>query len=84
MGTKISVNLNDSTAKFLDSVTNNRSAYINQLIEEKQKQAFEDKLRADYREQNDDPQWQAEIELWDCVAGDGLQGIEGMEQIEVD
>ena len=72
MGVRILVSLEEASLEFLDKVTKNRSEYINDLIREKQKQAFEQKLEADYREQSNDPEWQAEVELWDCVAGDGL------------
>ena len=60
MGVKISVNLEESSLKFLDRATSNRSAYINGLIREKEKEAFECKLEADYREQSNDLEWQAE------------------------
>ena len=50
MGVKISVNLEESSLEFLDKTTKNRSAYINSLIREKQKEAFEQKLEADYTE----------------------------------
>lgn len=83
MGVKISVNLEESSLEFLDKATNNRSAYINNLIREKQKEAFEQKLEADYREQSNDPEWQADVELWDCVVGDGLgKSVDGMTKLE--
>lgn len=85
MGVKISVNLEESSIEFLDKATKNRSAYINSLIREKQKEAFESKLEADYREQSKDLKWQAEVELWDCVAGDGLgELVDGMTKVEND
>jgi len=83
MGVKISVSLEESSLEFLDKTTKNRSAYINSLIREKQREAFEQKLEADYREQSNDPEWQAEVELWDCVAGDGLsESVDGMTKLE--
>lgn len=76
---KISINLDDSSLKFLDETTENRSKYINDLIQQQKKKAFEAKLEADYREQSNDKQWQAEIKLWDSTAGDGLNdSVEGM------
>ncbi len=78
---KISINLDASLLKFLDKTTNNRSAYISDLIRQQQKKAFEAKLEADYLEQSKDPEWQAEVELWDCAARDGLDdSVEGMVQ----
>lgn len=80
---KISINLDDSSLKFLDEITENRSKYINDLIQQQKKKAFEAKLEADYREQSKDKQWQAEIELWDSTAGDGLDdSVEGMVSYE--
>ncbi len=76
---KISINLDDSSLEFLDRVTKNRSQYINELIQQQRRKAFEAKLEADYREQSNDPEWQAEIELWHSTAGDGLDdSVEGM------
>ena len=47
------------------------------------KKAFYKKLEADYREQSNDPEWQAEIELWDCVTSDGLyESVGGMTKLE--
>ena len=80
---KISVNLDNSSLEFLDEVSNNRSKYINDLIERERKKAFEEKLEADYREQSNDPEWQAEVALWDCTAADGLDdSVDGMMRIE--
>ena len=83
MGVKISINLEQSSIEFLDQITDNRSAYINSLIQEQQKKVFEAKLEADYREQASDPEWQAEVEAWDCTSGDGLDdSVEGMVRLE--
>ncbi len=80
---KISINLDDSSLKFLDEVTDNRSNYINNLIQQEKRKAFEAKLEADYREQSSDPNWQAEVELWDSTAADGLDdSVEGMIRLE--
>ena len=76
---KISINLDESSLSFLDRVTDNRSSYINKLIQEESRKEMMARLEADYKEQSEDPEWQEEVELWDCVAGDGLDdSIEGM------
>ena len=72
MGRKITINLEDRSFEFLSKETNNRSAYINQLILEKKKEQFEAELSEAYREQNDDPEFRAAIEDWDCTVGDGI------------
>ena len=47
------------------------------------KKAFYKKLEADYREQSNDPEWQAEVEFWDCVTSDGLdESVDGMTKLE--
>lgn len=80
---KISINLDESSLIFLDRVTNNRSSYINRLIQQESRKEMMAKLEADYQEQSDDPDWQKEVELWDCVADDGLDdSVEGMLKYE--
>ena len=80
---KISINVEDSSLKFLDKVTNNRSKYINALIQREEKKAFEAKLEADYAEQSNDVEWQKEVKLWDSTAYDGLDdSVEGMTNYE--
>jgi hypothetical protein len=76
---KISINLDATSVEFLDEVTDNRSNYINQLIQQEKRKALTAKLEADYAEQNNDREWQAEIELWDSTASDGLDdSVDGM------
>ncbi|GAB4534352.1 MAG: hypothetical protein Tsb0014_20470 [Pleurocapsa sp.] len=76
---KISINLDESSLLFLDRVTDNRSSYINELIRAESRKEMMAKLEADYREQSEDPEWREEVELWDCVASDGLDdSVDGM------
>ena len=76
---KISINLDESSLKFLDKVADNRSSYINNLIQQEKRKAMMAELEAHYREQSNDPDWQAEVKLWDCTAGDGLDdSVEGL------
>jgi hypothetical protein len=72
MTTKITINLDDRVFEFLKQVTNNRSAYINNLLLEKEREQLEEKLRQAYREQNQDPEFQQSIKDWDTTVGDGL------------
>lgn len=64
---------------------NSESPNPDNYIREKQK-AFETKLEADYWEQSNDPEWQKEIELWDCTASDGLDDVDDIswEQLEAE
>jgi hypothetical protein len=78
---KISINLDESSLKFLDEVTNNRSSYLNNLLQQERKKAIMAQLKVEYLEQSNDPDWQAEVQLWDCTAGDGLDdSVEGLVQ----
>jgi metal-responsive CopG/Arc/MetJ family transcriptional regulator len=80
---KISINLDDSLLEFLDEVTDNRSKYINELIQQQKRQAMTAKLEADYAEQSSDEEWQAEVKAWDSTISDGLDdSVEGMVNYE--
>lgn len=72
MTTKITINIDDRAFEFLKQVTNNRSAYINNLLLDKERDHLEEKLRQAYREQNQDPEFQQSIKDWDVTVGDGL------------
>jgi hypothetical protein len=72
MTAKITINIDDRAFEFLKQVTNNRSAYINNLLLEKEREQLEDKLRQAYREQNEDTEFQQSIKDWDVTVGDGL------------
>ena len=72
MAAKITINIEDRAFKFLEQTTNNRSAYINNLLLEKEREQLESELRRAYREQNQDPEFQESIRDWDITVGDGL------------
>ncbi len=75
MAAKITINIDDRAFEFLKQVTTNRSAYINNLLLEKEREQLEEKLRQAYREQNQDPKFQQSIKDWDVTVGDGLNEI---------
>ena len=75
MPAKITINIDDRALKFLKQVTKNRSAYINQLLLEKEREQLQEELRRAYREQNQDLEFQQSIKDWDVTVGDGLDGI---------
>ncbi len=72
MAAKITINIEDRAYSFLEQITNNRSAYINSLLLEKEREQLEDELRQAYREQNQDPEFKQAIKDWDVTVGDGL------------
>ena len=75
MGAKITINIDDRALEFLKQATDNRSAYINQLLLEKEREQLKEKLRQAYREQNQDPEFQQSIKDWDVTVGDGLDAV---------
>ncbi len=75
MTAKITINIDNRAFEFLKQVTTNRSAYINNLLLEKEREQLEENLRQAYREQNQDPEFQQSIKDWDVTVGDGLDGI---------
>lgn len=75
MAAKITINVDDRALEFLKQVTSNRSAYINNLLLEKEREQLEAELRKAYREQNQDPEFQQSIKGWDMTIGDGLDAV---------
>ncbi len=75
MAAKITINIDDRAFNFLKQVTNNRSAYINNLLLEKEREQLENELRQAYREQNQDLEFQQSIKDWDVTVGDGLDAM---------
>lgn len=72
MSEKISITLDKDLLQFVDSETNNRSSFINQLLREKQRKVLKRDLRKAYAEQANDPEFREEVEAWDTVVGDGI------------
>jgi hypothetical protein len=69
---KIGISISDRSLEYLDSHTDNRSAFIEELVEAQRKKDFEKELENDYAELEKDPEFQSSVEDWDCVAGDGI------------
>ncbi len=75
MAAKITINIEDRAYSFLEQVTDNRSAYINSLLLEKERDKLEEELRQAYQEQNQDPEFKQAIFDWDVTVGDGLNEV---------
>ena len=75
MAAKITINIEDRAFNFLEQITDNRSAYINSLLLEKEREKLAHELRQAYREQNQDPEFQQAVKDWDVTVGDGLDEI---------
>ncbi|MGL6341157.1 MAG: type II toxin-antitoxin system MazE family antitoxin [Waterburya sp.] len=72
MTTKISITLDDDIVRFIDSQGDNRSKTINDLLVKAQQEKLKVDLKAAYIDQNKDPHFWSEFELWDSTIGDGL------------
>ena len=73
MKQKIAITLDQETLVFLNSIANgNRSNCLNQRLRQHQTESLkQDTIRA-LQEDLDDPNYQAELQDWDIVTGDGL------------
>jgi predicted nucleic acid-binding protein len=71
---KISITLDEEVLAFIDSKTKNRSQLINQVFAKLKKQDALVQLEQAYVEQSRDPEEIEEIELWDLVVGDEIDG----------
>lgn len=78
MKQKIAITLDEQLLAFLDlQAGGNRSEYLNQLLAQERKRTIESQLIAALQEDYADPEYLAEIQLWDAVVGDGLDDAEG-------
>jgi hypothetical protein len=70
---EITICLNDDLIHFIDRQANgDRSTYLATLISQHQRWSTQQDMIRALQEDISDPAYQAEIALWDCVAGDGL------------
>ncbi len=72
MTAKISITLDDEVLAFVDAQGKNRSKIINSFLAKAKKRKLEADLKAAYIDQNNDPEFWAEFELWDSTIGDGI------------
>jgi len=72
MTAKISITLDDEIVDFIDSQGSNRSKTINSLLARAKQEKLKADLKAAYIDQNNDPNFWSEFELWDSTIGDGL------------
>lgn len=75
MSTKISINLDNRSVEYLKRITTNRSAYINELILREEKEERKRLLAQAYIDQENDPEFHREKQLWECTTGDGLDRL---------
>ena len=63
MNKKISITLEEEVLDFVDRLGTNRSSSINEILSREKKRIFKQELETAYREQGNDPEFQAEIEV---------------------
>lgn len=71
MSKNISITVNDTNLEYLNSL-DNRSKYINELIEKDRISKLEASMRAGYIAQSQSPEMKEEDLLWEVTLGDGL------------
>jgi predicted CopG family antitoxin len=76
---KITISISDRAYRYLSGATENRSKFINDLIEKQEQTDFEQRLEQAYIDQEQDPEFHIENQLWECTVSDGLDdSVEGM------
>jgi metal-responsive CopG/Arc/MetJ family transcriptional regulator len=72
MSAKVSITLDEEVLEFVDRSSKNRSQFINEILSKEKKRQRLQELADAYTELAKDPEYQAEIELWDATVGDGI------------
>ncbi len=78
---QITVNLEDNLLAFIDRYAEGvgldrpevyRISYVQKLLSEYRTAKLNQEIRLALEADRDDPEYQAELALWDCVVGDGI------------
>jgi metal-responsive CopG/Arc/MetJ family transcriptional regulator len=72
MSAKVSITLDEDVLEFVDRSSQNRSQFINEILSQAKKSQLLKELADAYTELAEDPEYQAEIKLWDVTVGDGI------------
>lgn len=72
MSAKVSITLDEEVLEFVDRSSKNRSQFINEILSKAKKIQLLKELEDAYTDLANDPEYRAEIELWDITAGDGI------------
>jgi hypothetical protein len=73
MKQKIAITLDRDMLSFIDRQANgNRSDYLNSLVTQERRKILANEIIAALQEDNQDPEYQAEIAEWDRLTGDGI------------
>jgi hypothetical protein len=70
---QITVNLEDNLLAFIDRYAEgDRVSYIQNLLRDYRTAKLNQEIRVALEADREDLEYQSEIALWDCVAGDGI------------
>jgi metal-responsive CopG/Arc/MetJ family transcriptional regulator len=72
MSTKVSITLDEEVLEFVDRSSQNRSQFINEILVKENKRRLLQEIENAYTELAKDPEYHAEIKLWDVTVGDGI------------
>lgn len=70
---RVTITLDEESFEFLNDVaSNNRSAYVNQLLKQERRNFLQAALRKANQEEAEDKNYQEELQAWDSTLSDGL------------
>jgi len=70
---RVTITLDEETFEFLNDVaSNNRSAYVNQLLKQERRNFLQAALRKANQEEAEDTNYQEELQAWESTLSDGL------------
>jgi Arc/MetJ-type ribon-helix-helix transcriptional regulator len=72
MKQKVTLTLDQELIEFLDLQASNRSEYLNALLRERRAKVLTEQIVAALQADLEDSEYQADIQAWDAVVGDGL------------
>jgi hypothetical protein len=72
MKQKVTLTLDRELIEFLDLQASNRSEYLNGLLRERRSKVLTEQIVAALQTDLEDTDYQADLQAWDAVVGDGL------------
>ncbi|MBV9389775.1 MAG: hypothetical protein JOZ78_25410 [Chroococcidiopsidaceae cyanobacterium CP_BM_ER_R8_30] len=73
MKQRIAVTLDEELVAFLDNESSgNRSEYLNEIVSQYRKERIRAEMIEAIKQDVTDPEYQAELAMWDSTIGDGI------------
>jgi len=74
---EITINIQDDLLNFIDEqAKGDRDSYVTTLLGKYRRWSIQQEMIRALQEDCNNPEYQAEIALWDCTVGDGLDAEE--------